>query len=156
MQVTTQNVRVRKRLSGPRSEDESRGSTADELFEHLGDRGVKVHIPISVRCFEVRLHSAVAYFLSDQKGCAVISDVLRDKYAPRVRCIDGVSHWGTWPPAGTPPKHYTKSQRGYLTIKDFCDHLKALDVDMIDATDNQGHSDMPAVFFKKYGSSFVY
>ena len=78
-----------------------------------------------------------------------------DKYAPRIRCIYGVSHWGTRPPPGTSPKHYTKSQRGYMTIKDFYDHLKALDVDMIDATDNQGHADMPAVFFKKYGSSFL-
>lgn len=43
-----------------------------------------------------------------------------------------------------------------MTIKDFYDHLKALDVDRIDATDKQGHSDMPAVFFKKYGSSFLY
>jgi hypothetical protein len=41
------------------------------------------------------------------------------------------------------------------TIRDFYDHLKALKVDMIDATDSQGHADMPAVFFKKYGSSFL-
>jgi hypothetical protein len=42
-----------------------------------------------------------------------------------------------------------------MTIKDFYDHLQALNVDMIDATDNQGHRDMPAVFFRKYGSSFL-
>jgi hypothetical protein len=83
------------------------------------------------------------------------SNTAIDKYAPRIRCLYGVSHWGTRPPPRTLPKNYTKSQRGYVTIRDFYDHLKALKVDMIDATDSQGHSDMPAVFFKKYGSFFL-
>jgi len=83
------------------------------------------------------------------------SNAAVDKYASKIRCVYGVSHWGTRPPPGAVPKHYTKSQRGYMTIRDFYDHLKALKVDMIDAADNQGHSDMPEVFFKKYGSSFL-
>lgn len=75
MQVTTEDVRVRKGFSVSRAEGESRSSVADEYFEHFGHRRVKVHIPISVVCLEIGLHSAMAYFLSDQKGCAVISDV---------------------------------------------------------------------------------
>ena len=38
--------------------------------------------------------------------------------------------------------------------KDFYDHLKELNVDMIDGDDNH-HYEMPRIFFKKYGSSFL-
>jgi hypothetical protein len=83
-----------------------------------------------------------------------IQDTAVDKYASQIRCVYGVSHWGTIPPKTKAAKDYSKNERVYVKTKDFYDHLKALKVQMIDG-DSQGHADMPGVFFKKFGSSFV-
>ncbi len=83
-----------------------------------------------------------------------ISDKAVDDYAPKIRCVYGVSHWGTQPPKDKLPKDYNKNERVYVKTRDFYGHLKALKVEMIDG-DDQGHADMPGVFFKKYGSSFL-
>jgi hypothetical protein len=87
-------------------------------------------------------------------GMEGFSDKAVDDYAPRIRCVYGVSHWGTQPAKDKLPKDYSKDERGYVTIRDFYRHLKALKVQMIDG-DDQSHKDMPGVFFKKYGSSFL-
>jgi hypothetical protein len=83
-----------------------------------------------------------------------LSDKAVDDYAARIRCVYGVSHWGTEPPTDKPSKDYSKDERVYVKTRDFYAHLKALKVQMIDG-DDQGHPDMPGVFFKKYGSSFL-
>jgi hypothetical protein len=79
-------------------------------------------------------------------------DDIVDDSASRIRCIYGVSHWGS-PPKVTPPPNHKKT--GYEKIVDFHDHLADLGVKMTDATAQQGHSDMPKVFFENYGSDFV-
>lgn len=77
-----------------------------------------------------------------------------DPYAKSIRCIYGVSHWGTEPAEGKDPKAYTKKERGYTTIKDFYDHLTDLGVKMIDAGKKR-HPEMPEAFFEEYGSDFI-
>ena len=83
-----------------------------------------------------------------------LSDKVVDTYAAKIRCVYGVSHWGTRPPKDKQSKAYTKNERVYMKTKDFYDHLKALKVEITDG-DDQGHAEMPGVFFKKYGSSFL-
>ena len=85
---------------------------------------------------------------------AKIPDTAVDDYASRIRCVYGVSHWGTKPPKDKLPKNYSKDERSHVETRDFYAHLKDLKVEMIDG-DDQGHADMPGVFFKKYGSSFL-
>jgi hypothetical protein len=82
------------------------------------------------------------------------SDKAVDDYASRIRCVYGVSHWGTKPAKDKLSKDYSKDEKVHVKTRDFYLHLKALKVDMIDG-DDQGHADMPRVFFKKYGSSFL-
>jgi hypothetical protein len=79
-----------------------------------------------------------------------ISDKVVDAYSSRIRCVYGVSHWGS---PNSPPG--SKEARVYKKTLDFHNHLQALKVDMIDATKQQGHRDMPEAFFKEYGSSFL-
>jgi hypothetical protein len=83
-----------------------------------------------------------------------LSDKAVDDYAPRIRCVYGVAHWGTRPPKDKLPKDYSKDEKVHVKIRDFYLHLKALKAQMIDG-DDQSHKDMPGVFFKTYGSSFL-
>jgi hypothetical protein len=77
-----------------------------------------------------------------------------DPYFKKIRCIYGVSHWGTPPPPGKDRKAYNGNEVSYAEIKDFYDHLKDLGVDMIDAG-KKSHKEMPEAFFEQYGSSFL-
>ena len=79
-------------------------------------------------------------------------DDIVDKYSSKIRCIYGVEHWGK--PRKHPAGPHDK-KTGYEKIVDFHDHLTDLKVEMMDATPQQGHSDMPGVFFQNYGSDFV-
>ncbi len=83
-----------------------------------------------------------------------VSDKVVNDYASKIRCVYGVSHWGTQPRKDKLPKDYNKNERVYTKTKDFYDQLKALKVEITDG-DDQGHRDMPGVFFKKYGTSFL-
>jgi hypothetical protein len=87
-------------------------------------------------------------------GMEGLHDEVVDDYFSKIRCVYGVSHWGKRPPEDKSPKDYSRNERVYVKTRVFYDHLKALNVDMIDGDDKR-HRDMPGVFFKKYGSSFL-
>lgn len=83
-----------------------------------------------------------------------LKDAVVDDYALKIRCVYGVAHWGPKPPKDKQPKDYSHGEKVYTKANDFSNHLKALKVDVIDGND-QGHADMPMVFFKRYGSTFL-
>jgi len=81
-------------------------------------------------------------------------DDVIDDYVSKIRCVYGVSHWGVPPPKDRKPKDYTDNDWSYVKTKSFHDHLEEIKAEMTD-DEKDDHSEMPRVFFKKYGSAFV-
>jgi len=74
MQVPSQDIRVRERLSVPCLENKSRRPVPDKLSEQLGHRRVKVYIPVCVIGLEIGFHLAVTNLLPDEERRAVIGE----------------------------------------------------------------------------------
>jgi hypothetical protein len=84
MQMATDDVRRRERLSCASAELEAGLSVANELLEKGGNRRVDVNLTKAIRCLETLFDPAVMNFLLEGDGQEICRDVFVDLNAKRL------------------------------------------------------------------------